>query len=79
VRRAKVIVRPVHCQVHAADAIAVVRGEPTLDGAKGLMDEAWDAVTKLWLEHGGSPEPGVRERPSLKERLRARSWPGSRR
>jgi 1-acyl-sn-glycerol-3-phosphate acyltransferase len=75
VRRAKVIVRPVHCQVHAADPIAVAKGEPTIDGAKGLMDEAWDAVTDLWLEHGGSPEPGVRERPPLKERLRARSWP----
>jgi 1-acyl-sn-glycerol-3-phosphate acyltransferase len=75
VRRAKVIVRPVHCQVHAAEAIPVLKGEPTMDGAKALMDEAWDAVTKQWLDHGGSPEPGVRERPSLKERLRARSWP----
>ena len=86
VRRAKVIVRPVHCQVHAAEAIPVAAGEPTPESAKALMDEAWDAVTKLWLDHGGSPEPGVRERPPLKERLtgwwRARSWPswpGSRR
>jgi 1-acyl-sn-glycerol-3-phosphate acyltransferase len=82
VRRAKVIVRPVHCQVHAADAIPVERGEPTPESAEALMNEAWAAVTKLWLDHGGSPEPGVRERPPLKERLRARSWPswpGSRR
>jgi 1-acyl-sn-glycerol-3-phosphate acyltransferase len=86
VRRAKVIVRPVHCQVHAAEPIPVVQGEPTLDGAKGLMDEAWEAVTRLWLEHGGSAEPGVRERPPFKERMTARwrarswpSWPGFRR
>jgi 1-acyl-sn-glycerol-3-phosphate acyltransferase len=86
VRRAKVIVRPVHCQVHAAPAIPVQAGEPTPESAKALMDEAWDAVRTLWLDHGGSPEPGRRDRPPLRERmtawLRARSWPswpGSRR
>ena len=86
VRRAKVIVRPVHCQVHAAGPIPVEQVEPTPDSAMALMDEAWEAVTRLWLEHGGSPEPGVRERPPLRQRMadrwRARSWPswpGSRR
>jgi 1-acyl-sn-glycerol-3-phosphate acyltransferase len=86
VRRAKVIVRPVHCQVHAAPAIPVQAGEPTPESAKALMDEAWDAVRTMWLDHGGSPEPGRRDRPPLRERmtawLRARSWPswpGSRR
>jgi hypothetical protein len=35
-----------------------------------LMEEAWNAVTALWLEHGGSPEPGERERPPLRERVK---------
>jgi hypothetical protein len=69
VRRAKLIVRPAHCQVHAAPAIPVERGEPTPESATALMDEAWNAVSGLWLEHGGSPEPGVRDRPPLKQRL----------
>ena len=42
------------------------------------MDESWGAVRTMWLEHGGSPEPGRRNRPSLRDRvtawLRARSW-----
>jgi 1-acyl-sn-glycerol-3-phosphate acyltransferase len=72
VRRAKVIVRPVHCEVHAAPPIAVEAGEPTPESAKALMDEAWGAVSGLWLAHGGSPEPGERERPPLRERLKRR-------
>ncbi len=82
VRRAKVIVRPVHCQVHAAPPIPVEREEPTPENAGALMERSWESVRSLWLEHGGSPEPGRRERPPLRERLRARSWPswpGSRR
>jgi glycerol-3-phosphate dehydrogenase (NAD(P)+) len=82
VRRLKVVVRPVHCQVHAAAPIPVEAGEPTPESARALAERAWDAVRDLWLGHGGSPEPGRRERPTLKERLRARSWPswpGSRR
>ena len=71
-RRAKVIVRPVHCQVRSAAPIAVEAGEPTPEAAKELMDQAWSAVTELWLEHGGSPEPGRRDRPPLRERLGAR-------
>jgi glycerol-3-phosphate dehydrogenase (NAD(P)+) len=75
VRRAKAVVRPVHCQVHAAAPIAVEAGEPTPESAAALADEAWEAITALWLGHGGSPEPGERDRPPLRERLRARSWP----
>jgi 1-acyl-sn-glycerol-3-phosphate acyltransferase len=71
VRRAKVIVRPVHCQVHAAPAIPVQAGEPTPESARALMEQAWDAVIGLWLGHGGSPEPGRRDRPPLRERAKA--------
>ena len=63
VRRAKVVVRPVHCEVHAAPAIAVERGEPTPESARALMERSWGEVRRMWLEHGGSPEPGQRERP----------------
>ncbi|HWM11685.1 MAG TPA: lysophospholipid acyltransferase family protein [Solirubrobacteraceae bacterium] len=82
VRRAKVIVRPVHCQVHAGPPIPVEPEVPTPENAGALMEQAWESVRSLWLERGGSPEPGRRERPPLRERLRARSWPswpGSRR
>jgi len=72
VRRAKVVVRPVHCQVHAAAAIPVQAAEPTPESAQALMEQAWEAVTTLWLDHGGSPEPGRRERPPLRERMTAR-------
>jgi 1-acyl-sn-glycerol-3-phosphate acyltransferase len=72
VRRAKVIVRPAHCQVHSAPAIPVEAGDPTPESARALMEQAWDAVTALWLEHGGSPEPGRRDRPPLRERVTAR-------
>lgn len=79
VRRAKVIVRPVHCELHAAAPIPVEAAEPTPERAKALMEEAWSAVTELWLEHGGSPEPGERDRPPLRERVKravkARRWP----
>jgi 1-acyl-sn-glycerol-3-phosphate acyltransferase len=71
VRRAKVIVRPVHCQVHAAEAIPVQAGQPTPESARALMDQAWDAVRTMWLAHGGSPEPGRRDRPPLRERVAA--------
>lgn len=72
VRRAKVVVRPVHCQVHAATAIPVQAAEPTPEAAQALMEQAWEAITALWLEHGGSPEPGRRERPPLRERIASR-------
>jgi 1-acyl-sn-glycerol-3-phosphate acyltransferase len=70
VRRAKVIVRPVHCELHAAPPIPVEAAEPTPEAAKALMEAAWSAVTESWLEHGGSPEPGERERPPLRERVK---------
>jgi 1-acyl-sn-glycerol-3-phosphate acyltransferase len=70
VRRAKVVIRPVHVQAHAAPPIPVEKGEPTREAAADLADRSWKAVTDLWLEHGGSPEPGTRERD--KKRF---SWP----
>jgi hypothetical protein len=66
------IVRPVHCELHAAPAIEVTAGVPTQEAVRALMDEAWGAVTELWLATGGSPEPGRRERPPLRERVTAR-------
>ena len=72
VRRAKVIVRPVHCELHAAPPIAVAKAEPTPEAAHALMDEAWTAVTEMWLAAGGSPEPGQKQRPALKERVKQR-------
>jgi len=62
VRRLKLVIRPVHCQVHAAAPIPVEKGEPTPESANALAERSWRAVTDLWLEHGGSPEPGTRER-----------------
>jgi hypothetical protein len=73
VRRLKVVVRPVHVQAHAAAPIPVTKGEPTREAAAALADRSWAAVTELWLEHGGSPEPGTRERD--KRRFR---WPWKR-
>jgi 1-acyl-sn-glycerol-3-phosphate acyltransferase len=70
VRRAKFIVRPVHCELHAAPPIPVEAAEPTPENAKALMEEAWSAVVDRWLENGGSPAPGERERPPLRERVK---------
>ena len=69
VRRAKVVVRPVHCQVHAGLPIPVERGEPTPESARDLMERAWESVRSMWLGHGGSPEPGRKERPTLRDRV----------
>ncbi len=74
VRRLKVVVRPVHVQAHAAAPIPVEKGEATREAAADLADRAWNAVTELWLEHGGSPEPGTRER----DRRTPFRWPWKR-
>jgi hypothetical protein len=58
----KFVIRPAHCQVHAAEPIPVEKGEPTPESAKALAEQSWQAVTDLWLENGGSPEPGTRDR-----------------
>jgi glycerol-3-phosphate dehydrogenase (NAD(P)+) len=69
-RRAKVIVRPVHCEVHAAPVVPVKAAEPDAEAVRELTEQAWSAIVQLWLAHGGSPEPGARDRPPLRERLR---------
>lgn len=71
-RRAKVIVRPVHCEVHAAPVVPVEAAEPDAEAVRELTERAWSAIVQLWLAHGGSPEPGARDRPPLRERLRVR-------